>query len=95
MRFINTPTMTYADENGVQFSVYEMREIPKYQIAQTIPRNSGEDLDEIYSRQDMAGKGMEGQSYVMHEANISDILDAGFNYDRLRSLKIPTAGQGV
>lgn len=92
MRFQNTETFTFVDSDGTQKLVYDLREIPSFQIARTMTRNTEEDFDEIWSRSDVAGVDMEPQSYALHEANIVQILDAGFDYDRVRRIKIPVLG---
>lgn len=89
MRFIGTPTVTFTDDRGNSYNIYDFRKIPKYETARTLNRFSGEDFDEIFSRRDIAGEGMEAQSFQLHEANIQEILDANFNYDKIRSVKIP------
>lgn len=95
MRYLNTPTVTFTDDRGISYSIYDMREIPEYEIIQTIQRNPSEDFDEIFTRQEIAGPGMEAQSFVLHEANIQAILDGNFDYARVRQLKIPRVGAAL
>ena len=90
MRYQNIQTYTFKNNK-----VYDMRKIPVYQITGNIPRNPGEDMDEIYSRNEIAGSGTEAQSYVLHEVNIKKILDSNFDYDQLKSVAIPEAGQSI
>lgn len=91
MRFLTTPTVTFTDAAGKSYSIYDFREIPAYDTASMYNRTIGEDFDEIYTRSTIAGPGLEGQSFRLHEANVVDILDANFDYDKLRAIKIPVA----
>jgi hypothetical protein len=95
MRYINTPTVTFTDDNGTSYSIYDFREIPKYTTVQTMQRNPSESFDEIFTRREIAGDNMEAQSFMLHEANIQAVLDANFDYDKIRKLKIPAIGNAV
>lgn len=95
MRYNNTPTVSFTDDNGVTYSIYDFREIPKYETVQTMSRNPSEAFDEIFTRREIAGDNMEPQSFMLHEANIQAILDANFDYDKVRQLKIPAIGNAL
>jgi len=89
MRYLNSPTFNFTDINGNTYSLYQMREIPAYQISGVIPKLDQEDFDEIFTRPEIAWDNMEGAVFQLHEANIVAILDAKFDYSKLRSIKVP------
>ena len=89
MRYLNSPKFNFTDANGKMYSLYQMREIPNYQISAVIPKLEQEEFDEIFTRPDIAGDNMEGAVFQLHEANHQAILDAKFDYSKLRSIKVP------
>ena len=89
MRYLNVPKYTFTDAKGISYSLYQRRAIPVYQTAKIMPKLEQEDFDEIYTRPEIAGDGMEGSVFQLHEANLTAIIDAKFDYSKLRSIKVP------
>ena len=57
MKYLNVPQITFTNDAGISFLIYDLRVIPNYQIAGIITRSPDEDLDEIYTRKELAGSG--------------------------------------
>ena len=91
MRYLNQPKYNFTDANGVTYSLYQMREIPAYKISGVIPKQEQDDFDEIYTRPEIAGNNMEGAVFQLHEANMTAILDAKFDYSKLRTVQVPVS----
>lgn len=89
MRYLNVPQYTSTDANGVSYNLYQRRSIPVYQISKIMPKLEQEDFDEIFTRPEIAGDGMEGAVFQLHEANMAAIIDAKFDYTKLRSIQVP------
>ena len=89
MRYMSVPTVSFTDANGVTRAVKEMREIPTYASSSTVQLSSGDMLDEVYSRDQIAAENSEGDSYKLHETNVVAIVEARFDYSILKSVRIP------
>ena len=89
MRYASVPTVSFTDSNNVTRAVKEMREIPYYPSSSTVQLSAGDMLDEVYSRDQIAGEGSEGDSYKIHEANVVAIVEARFDYSILKSARVP------
>jgi hypothetical protein len=66
-----------------------MREYPEYETAAEISLQQGDMLDEIASRREIYGDGNEGEAYRIFENNVVALFEAGFDLNKLKSLRIP------
>ena len=55
----------------------------------TVACDSGTSLDEIASRVNIYGEGMESSAYRIFDENIKELTDAGFDPGRLEKLRVP------
>jgi len=58
-------------------------------IITTVPCNANTKLDEIASRGNIYGEGMEAESYKIFNENIVNIVEYNFDLSKLKSLRIP------
>lgn len=89
MRYLSVGTYNFTDTHGKTVVMREMREIENLSIGMTLNHAADEDFDEIASRSLVYGEGGERDAYKLHEANLVAILDAGFDYSKLPSIKVP------
>ena len=89
MRYIQIPTISFTDASGVTRAIKDMREIPAYASRMVINRIAGEPLAFIAQRDDIFGRGHEGDAFLLWEANIVQIADANFDFTYIRKLTVP------
>lgn len=89
MRYMGIADYEFLDTMGRLVTVKEMRDIPKYTVGMSVNKEAEDDLDEIASRNYIFGEDGERDSYALHEANITQLLDARFDYARLKKIAIP------
>jgi hypothetical protein len=89
MRYLQVPIVSFTDALGVQRQVRELRPLPAFTTSRVINRSADEDFDEIASRRYVYGDGGERDASKLHEANITAIMDAKFDYSLIKSMVIP------
>jgi len=89
MRNISTEIIVFTNAAGQVLPVREMVEIPEYLTAVKLKNQKGFMPDEIITRQDVAGPKAEFQTYQIIEANIVEIVDSDFDFERLDVIRIP------
>jgi hypothetical protein len=89
MRYTLVPTLSFTDANGVSRPVKDLREIPAYDVSNSIDVTSEVSCDEVASRRSVYGEGGEGLAYKIWEANIVALVDLGFDVAAIRRVGIP------
>ena len=89
MRYIEIPTISFTDKDGVNFPVKDLREFPDYETAFNKQIISGDFIDEVASRKDVFGDDSEDLSYLIFEHNIVEIVEARWDLSKLKTLRIP------
>jgi hypothetical protein len=92
MRFNNISTVVFTDLNGNKFPIKDIRPVEVFQTAFTLKLEKAMYIDEIVSRDSIFGKNTEEMSYAVVDHNIADIVEAGFDLTKLKSIKIPVLG---
>ena len=91
MRYIDIAEAAFVDpltQNTV--SVKEIRPLDLGQAIQFILEvDSDFSLDEVASRADVYGRNTEGDAFKLFDANAVAIVDAQFDYTKVRRLRIP------
>lgn len=90
MRYIDVENITFTDANGKVYTIKDRRKIPDYQILTTIGKNKDELADEICVKKEVYGEFTEDLSYRILEANIVKLIEARFDFSKLKEIKIPT-----
>lgn len=89
MRYLDVEIVSFPVSAQASVGVREMREIPSFEAAFVYKRFSQEDFDAIAARNDVYGEGAEADSYKLHEANAVAIIEAGFDYSKIRKVTVP------
>lgn len=90
MRYLNSPTHSFTDANGITVSVYEQLPVPTKAASFLVVECDGQtSLEEIASRDDMYGAGAEGSSYKIFDENVRELVEVGFDLAKMRTLRVP------
>ena len=89
MRYALVDTISFTDVNGVSRAIKEMREIPEYELMRTLGKTAQEKPDEMVVRDEAFGSGSEWNSFQLWDANLVALADAGFDWARIRKVRIP------
>ena len=90
MRYIDIADASFTDANGNTNAVKEIRFINTMPAIQfTLDVDSEWSLDELASRPDVYGRGAEGDAFKIFDGNAVAIVDAQFDYSKVRRVKIP------
>lgn len=89
MRYAPIETISFTDVSGNTYAIKDLREIPEYEIASILEKNAQDKPDEVAVRDDAFEAGSEADSYRLWEANLVEIVDAGFDWTRIKKVKVP------
>ncbi len=89
MRYALVDTISFTAVNGVSRAVKEMREIPEYELMRTLGKTAREKPDEVITKDEAFGSGSEWNSFRLWEANVVALADVGFDWARIRKVRIP------
>lgn len=91
MRYINADEHSFTSADGVTAAVKDILPVaPSATSFLTVACDSQTSLDEISSREDIYGEGAESSAYKIFDENIVEIVEAGFDLSKLRTLRVPT-----
>lgn len=91
MRYINADEHSFTSADGVTAAVKDILPVaPRATSFVTVPCDAQTSLDEIASRESVYGEGSESSAYKIFDENIVEIVEAGFDLGKLRSLRVPT-----
>ena len=88
MRYFDIDTVSFTNSNGVTVPVKEKRPIPDA-VNSFVVNVNNELLDEISTRQNVYGDDKESQSYKIFDANITKIVESGYDILKIRVVNIP------
>jgi hypothetical protein len=89
LRYLNIDTISFTDVNGISYPIKDIRPIPNYKTLTTIKTKGNDKVDEIISRETIYGNGREDQSYKIYDHNKVIFVDARFDMNKIKELKIP------
>lgn len=89
MRYALVDTISFTDVNGVSRAVKTMREIPDYELMRTLGKTAQEKPDEMIVKDEAFGPGSEWNSFRLWEANVVALADVGFDWARIKKVRIP------
>lgn len=90
MRYVDVTNITFTDANGKIYTIKDRRPIPTYTILTTINKNKNALADEICTKKEIYGEFNEDSAYRIYEANIVKLIEARFDFSKLKQIKIPT-----
>jgi hypothetical protein len=91
--------MRYYQSEEEMFETFEGRKVNLKQIIPVVPKaiysitvkvDSGTMLDEIASRPNIYGEGMEAESYRIFDENIVELFESRFNMGIIPTLRVPS-----
>lgn len=91
MRDMFLDDIVFESASGKSYTIKDMREYPEYVFWKRIKINSGDDLDEIASRNTVYGQDGELLFYTIFEFNRVALFDLQFDTTLLRTIDIPVA----
>lgn len=89
MRYQIQEDFTWENYAGESKVVKYPREIPDYDTMREEPVTKGLLFDELASRANVYGEGLENMSYKIPEANVAALVDYKFDVDKLKKVVIP------
>jgi len=89
MRYFNQTDIVFIDKDGISYQIKETRKIESLATAIDISINEGDTLDEIATRRNILGDNAEHLIYKIFDHNIVEIVEAGYDLDKMKSLRIP------
>jgi len=92
MRYVDIENITFTDINGNSFEIKDIRPIPEQQLLTSLKLSKNDFIDEIASRPSIYGDGAEDLTFKIVDLNIIKIVESKFNFDNIRTLKIPNLG---
>ena len=90
MRYYNAETVNFTTALGESVPLKEIRERPgRAALSYSVRLDGARFLDEVATRAEALGDGYEAETYRLFEENDVEIVDAGFDLSRLKSLRVP------
>lgn len=89
MRYQIQDNFVWANYAGESKVVKYPREIPAYSIMREESVTTGMLFDELASRANVYGEGLENMAYKIPEANVAALVDYKFDVDKLKEVVIP------
>jgi hypothetical protein len=91
MRYYKAEEHTFSPADGRQINLKEILPItPRASNTITVKIDSGVMLDEIASRPEIYGDGMEAEAYRIFDENIVELFEARFNMNIVSTLRVPS-----
>lgn len=90
MRYVDVENITFTDANGKVYTIKDRRKIPTYTILTAIGKNDRELADEICIKKEIYGEFNEDLAYRIYEANIVKLIEARFDFSKMKQIQIPT-----
>jgi hypothetical protein len=91
MRYYKSEEHTFETADGRQINLKEILPIPsKAFYSMPVKIDSGVMLDEIASRPEIYGEGMEAEAYRIFDENIVELFEARFNMANISALRAPS-----
>lgn len=88
-RYIAVDTIVFVDPYRGSVNIKDRRDIPSEDVAFSIDIKNGDMIDEIATRPQVFGTGGETQVYRLFDANMREIVAAGFSLENIQRLKVP------
>lgn len=89
MRYQEIDPVNFTNQSGVTRRIKLRRPFEVLQNVSSIRVQGDATLDEMVSRNDMAGAGTEFLAYKLADHNIVDIAEANYDLSRLNNIRIP------
>lgn len=90
MRYQNADDEIFTTPDGLQVTLKEkLPLVDKAVNTVTVDCNAETALDEIASRNDVYGEGMESEDYKIFDENIRELKEANFDLSRIKTLRVP------
>jgi hypothetical protein len=90
MRYYKAEEHTFEAADGRRINLKDPLPIaPKSSQSIPVKTDSGVMLDEIASRPNVYGEGMEAEAYKIFDENITELFESRFNMETIAALRIP------
>jgi len=90
MRYVSIPIVDFVTAEGVTVQVKDVRPRPGRAASSIVLTcSNGAMLDEVVTRKDALGAGMELLAYKVFEENDVEIVEAGFVAGRNGTIRVP------
>ena len=90
MRYVEVDNIEYTNADGKVHTIKDRRQIPDYNILTSIRKSKEELGDEVATRSEIYGELAEDLTYRIYEANILALIEARLDFEKLRTIKIPS-----